>query len=159
MNEMKPLAIVTGASTGIGFELAKCCAKDGHDLVIAADEPRIHDAAGIIWPVSVAPFEAVVINLKVGDAASDEASGRLYRELGAAGVDALYDDRDQGAGGKFAAADLIGIPYQLIVGPRGLKTGEIEIKHRKTGERETLPLEQAVARLQGLIEPQRRNRV
>ena len=131
----------------------------GPSRLVPAIIEASHDAAGIIWPVSVAPFEAVVINLKVGDAASDEASGRLYRELGAAGVDALYDDRDQGAGGKFAAADLIGIPYQLIVGPRGLKTGEIEIKHRKTGERETLPLEQAVARLQGLIEPQRRNRV
>src|SRR5664280_626712 len=68
-----------------------------------------HDDAGIIWPVSVAPFEAVVINLKVGDAASDEAAGRLFRELGSVGIDALYDDRDQGAGGKFAAADLIGI--------------------------------------------------
>ena len=71
----------------------------------------------------------------------------------------LYDDRDQGAGGKFAAADLIGVPYQLIVGPRGLKAGEIEIKHRKDGARETVPIDQAVSRLKGLIEPQRRDGV
>jgi prolyl-tRNA synthetase len=118
-----------------------------------------HDDAGIIWPVSVAPFEAVVINLKVGDADSDAAAERLYDELTREGIDAAYDDRDQGAGGKFAAADLIGIPYQLIVGPRGLKDGTVEIKHRKSGERETLSVEAAVGRLKGLIVPQRRDSV
>ncbi len=70
---------------------------------------------------------------------TDAACETLYAELQAAGIDMLYDDRDQGAGGKFATADLIGIPYQLIIGPRGLKEGKAEIKHRKTGERETLP--------------------
>jgi prolyl-tRNA synthetase len=118
-----------------------------------------HDDAGIIWPVSVAPFEAVVINLKVGDAESDAAAERLYDDLTLEGIDAAYDDRDQGAGGKFAAADLIGIPYQLIVGPRGLKDGTVEIKHRRTGERETLSIEAAVGRLKGLIVPQRRDSV
>jgi prolyl-tRNA synthetase len=118
-----------------------------------------HDDAGIIWPVSVAPFEAVLINLKVGDADTDAASEALYAELGSAGVEVLYDDRDLGAGGKFATADLIGIPYQLILGPRGLKDGQAEIKHRRTGERETLPLAEAAGRLQSLIEPQRRDRV
>ena len=118
-----------------------------------------HDENGIIWPVSVAPFEAVVINLKVGDATSDTASERLYAELGDEGIDVLLDDRDQGAGGKFAAADLIGIPYQLIVGPRGLKDGQVEIKHRKSGERETLSIEEAVGRLKALIVPQRRDTV
>ncbi|MEO8686060.1 MAG: His/Gly/Thr/Pro-type tRNA ligase C-terminal domain-containing protein, partial [Devosia sp.] len=86
----------------------------------------------------------------------DAACTKLYEELNAAGIDMLYDDRDQGAGAKFTTADLIGIPYQLILGPRGLKSGEAEIKHRKTGERETLPLADAVARIVGLIEPQRR---
>jgi prolyl-tRNA synthetase len=79
--------------------------------------------------------------------------------LGAAGIDVLYDDRDAPAGAKFATADLVGIPYQLIVGPRGLKEGQAEIKHRATGERETLPLGDAVARLLALIEPQRRDKV
>ena len=68
----------------------------------------------------------------------------------------LYDDRDTPAGQKFATADLIGIPYQVILGPRGLKEGQVEIKHRKTGERETLPIADAVSRLKGLIEPQRK---
>ena len=118
-----------------------------------------HDDAGIVWPVSVAPFEAVLINLKAGDADTDAACERLYAELGAAGIDALYDDRDQPAGAKFATADLIGIPYQIILGPRGLKEGQAEIKHRKTGARETLPIGTAVERLRGLIEPQRRDKV
>jgi prolyl-tRNA synthetase len=118
-----------------------------------------HDDAGIIWPVSVAPFEALVINLKVGDSGSDEACLKLHNELEAAGVDVLYDDRDMPAGAKFATADLIGIPYQLILGPRGLKEGQAEIKHRATGERETLPIDAAVNRLKTLIEPQRRDKV
>jgi prolyl-tRNA synthetase len=118
-----------------------------------------HDDAGIVWPVSVAPFEAVLINLKAGDADTDAACEKLYAELEAAGLDTLYDDRDQPAGSKFATADLIGIPYQLILGPRGPKEGQAEIKHRKTGERETLPIGNAVERLRGLIEPQRRDKV
>jgi len=118
-----------------------------------------HDDAGIIWPVSVAPFEAELINLKVGDSDTDAACESLYAQLQAAGLDTLYDDRDAPAGAKFATADLIGIPYQLILGPRGLKEGQAEIKHRKTGERETLLIGNAVERLKGLIEPQRRDTV
>jgi len=118
-----------------------------------------HDENGIIWPVSVAPFEVVLINLKAGDAASDAACATLETELENAGIDLLHDDRDGGAGAKFAAADLIGIPYQLIVGPRGLKDCVVEVKHRKSGERETLPLAAAVARLKALIEPERRDKV
>jgi len=131
----------------------------GPSRLVPAVIEASHDDAGIIWPVSVAPFEIVLINLKVGDAATDAASMKLYGELDAAGLDTLYDDRDQPAGAKFATADLIGIPYQLILGPRGLKDGQAEIKHRKTGERETLPIDAAVARLKGLIEPQRRDKV
>ena len=118
-----------------------------------------HDDSGIIWPVSVAPFEAELINLKVGDKDTDAACETLYAELQAAGLDVLYDDRDQPAGAKFATADLIGIPYQIILGPRGLKEGQAEIKHRKSGERESLPIGSAVARLKSLIEPERRNTV
>jgi prolyl-tRNA synthetase len=127
----------------------------GLTRVVPAIIEASHDENGIIWPVSVAPFEAVLINLKAGDAETDAACDKLYGELTAAGLDMLYDDRDQPAGSKFATADLVGIPYQLILGPRGLKSGDVEIKHRKTGERETLPLTEAVARLKGLIEPQR----
>ena len=129
----------------------------GSEYLVPAIIEAFHDESGIVWPVSVAPFEAVLINLKAGDADTDAACEKLYQELTNAGIDMLYDDRDQGAGAKFTTADLIGIPYQLIVGPRGLKTGEAEIKHRKSGERETLPIADAVARIRGLIEPQRKN--
>ncbi len=118
-----------------------------------------HDDAGIVWPVSVAPFEAELINLKVGDVASDAANEKIYAELRAAGIDTLYDDRDLGAGAKFANADLIGIPYQVIVGPRGLKDGVAELKHRKSGERETVSLDAVAARVKALVEPQRRDKV
>jgi len=118
-----------------------------------------HDNNGIIWPVSVAPFEVELINLKAGDKDTDAACDKLYGELHSAGLDTLYDDRDQPAGAKFATADLIGIPYQIILGPRGLKEGQAEVKYRKTGERETLPLANAVARVKSLIEPERRDRV
>jgi len=118
-----------------------------------------HDDAGIIWPVSVAPFEAVVINLKAGDPDTDTACEKLYAELTSAGLDVLYDDREAGAGQKFANADLIGIPYQVILGPRGLKEGNAEVKHRKGGERETLPIGDVASRLAALIVRQRRDRV
>jgi prolyl-tRNA synthetase len=118
-----------------------------------------HDEAGIVWPVSVAPFEVMLINLKAGDPETDAAADTLYRALEAAGIEVLYDDRDLAAGAKFTNADLVGIPSQLIHGPRGLKDGKAEIKHRRGGERETLPLEAAVGRLDALIKPQRRDRV
>jgi prolyl-tRNA synthetase len=130
----------------------------GLTRVVPAIIEASHDENGIIWPVSVAPFEAVLINLKAGDAACDAACEKLYGELQNAGIDVLYDDRDMGAGGKFATADLVGIPFQLIIGPRGIKSGEAELKHRKGGERETLPIDSSVERLKALIEPQRRNK-
>ena len=103
----------------------------------------------------VAPFEAGLINLKAGDAATDEVCSRLYGELRAAGVDVLYDDTDERAGGKFATMDLVGVPYQLIVGPKGVKAGEAEVKHRKTGKRETLPIDAALKRVVASIESER----
>jgi prolyl-tRNA synthetase len=114
-----------------------------------------HDEAGIIWPVPVAPFEVALINLKAGDAATDEAAAGLYAKLGAAGIEVLLDDTDERAGAKFATMDLVGIPYQLIVGPKGLKQGEVEVKDRKTGARETLAPEAAVARLIDAVKSRR----
>ena len=105
-----------------------------------------HDDAGIVWPVPVAPFEVAVVNLKAGDAATDKAALDIKTRLENAGLDVLYDDTDERAGAKFATMDLIGIPYQVIVGPKGVKAGEIEIKDRKTGARETLPLEPGLER-------------
>ena len=106
-----------------------------------------HDDAGIIWPDSVAPFDIALINLKVGDPATDAACLDLLAKLEASGKDVLYDDTDQRAGGKFATADLIGLPWQLIVGPKALAEGNVELKRRATGEREILSLDSALARL------------
>ncbi len=106
-----------------------------------------HDEDGIIWPASVAPFDLSLINMKVGDGACDAAAEKLYAALTAAGIDVLYDDRNERAGAKFATADLIGLPQQLIVGPRSVGAGEVELKERRSGNRETLPLEAAINRL------------
>ncbi|MCP4779507.1 MAG: proline--tRNA ligase [Hyphomicrobium sp.] len=114
-----------------------------------------HDEAGIVWPVSVAPFEVALINLKAGDKATDEAATAIYQKLRQAGIEVLLDDTDERAGAKFATMDLIGLPFQLIVGPRGLKQGEVEVKARKTGERVSLSPEAAVNRLIASIESRR----
>lgn len=106
-----------------------------------------HDDKGIIWPEAVAPFDVGLINLRTGDGDCDQACGDIYDKLTAAGVDVLYDDREERAGGKFADMDLIGLPWQLIVGPRGLKNGVVELKNRATVEREELPLDAALDRL------------
>lgn len=153
----KPMKATVTGPDGKDVEVHMGSYGIGPTRLVPAIIEAFHDEAGIVWPVSVAPFEAILISLKAGDADTDAACEKLYAELNAAGIDALYDDRDQGAGGKFATADLIGIPYQLIVGPRGLKEGQVEIKHRKSGERETLGIAEAVARLKALIEPQRRD--
>jgi prolyl-tRNA synthetase len=105
-----------------------------------------HDDAGIIWPEPVAPFDIALINLKSGDAKTDAACEELYGKLQAAGKDVLLDDRDDRPGAKFATAELIGIPWQLVVGPRGLEKGVIEVKNRKTGVKEELSAEEVLNR-------------
>jgi prolyl-tRNA synthetase len=119
----------------------------GPSRVVAAVIEASHDEAGIIWPEAIAPFDVAILNLKVGDSGTDAACERLYRELSAAGRDVLYDDRDERPGAKFATADLIGIPWQIVIGPKGLADGKVELKRRATGERETLPLADVAARL------------
>ncbi|MDF2371695.1 MAG: proline--tRNA ligase [Rhizobiaceae bacterium] len=106
-----------------------------------------HDDNGIIWPDGVAPFDVIIINMKAGDEACDAACEKLYGELLAAGRDVAYDDRNERAGAKFATADLIGIPQQVVVGARSVANGEVEVKDRKTGSRDTMSLEAAVNRL------------
>ena len=103
-----------------------------------------HDENGIVWPKAVAPFGAGIINLKVGDDDTDKVCEYLHDKLDAAGIDPLYDDREDRGGVKFSRMDLIGLPYQIIVGPRGLKEGGVEIKVRATGERHNLPIEEAL---------------
>jgi len=93
-----------------------------------------HDDRGIIWPRAVAPFDVAVVNLKAGDETCDSCAEDLYAKLHAAGADPLYDDRDDRPGAKLAAIDLIGIPWQIVVGPRGMANGVVEVKNRRTGE-------------------------
>jgi prolyl-tRNA synthetase len=103
-----------------------------------------HDDAGIIWPESVAPYRVGLISLKPDDPKTRQVCEDLYQKLGAAGAEVLYDDTDERAGAKFSTFDLIGLPWQVIVGPRGLATNQVEIKNRKTGERQTLAPEAAL---------------
>jgi prolyl-tRNA synthetase len=119
----------------------------GVSRLVGAIIEASHDDAGIIWPQSVAPFDVGLINLKVGDAETDAACEDFYARMQAAGLDVLYDDRDDRAGAKFAAMDLIGLPWQLIVGPKGLKAGEIELKDRASGNRHSLTFDAALSKL------------
>jgi prolyl-tRNA synthetase len=106
-----------------------------------------HDANGIVWPDSVAPFDIGLINLRSGDAACDAAAVDAYAKLKDAGRDVLYDDRGESAGAKFATMDLIGLPWQLTIGPRGVKAGTVELKRRATGEKAELPVDAALSKL------------
>ncbi len=118
----------------------------GPTRVIAAIIEASHDENGIIWPDAVAPFELSVINMKAGNGECDAACEKIYGALTAAGLDVLYDDTDKSAGQKFATHDLIGVPWQIIAGPRAVANGEVEVKNRKTGERETISIDAAIAR-------------
>jgi prolyl-tRNA synthetase len=118
----------------------------GPSRLVAALIEAGHDDAGIVWPDEIAPFDIAVLNLKAGDGATDAACEQLYKALLAKGYDALYDDTDTRPGGKFATADLIGVPWQIIVGPKGLAEGKVEIKRRAGGEKELVSLDAALDR-------------
>jgi prolyl-tRNA synthetase len=126
---------IEGGSYGIGVS-----------RLVGAIIEASHDDAGIIWPAPVAPFDIAVINLKAGDAATDAACEDIYAKLTKAGTDVLYDDTNERPGAKFATMDLIGIPYQIVVGPRGLAAGTVEVKTRAGGTKEDLSLEAAINR-------------
>jgi prolyl-tRNA synthetase len=127
---------VHGGSYGVGVS-----------RLVGAIIEAFHDDAGIQWPEAVAPFKVAILNLKQGSADTDAACEQLYRELTARGVDVLYDDLDQRPGAKFASADLIGIPWQVLVGPRGLAEGRVEVKRRADGSRELMSPADAIERL------------
>ena len=126
---------VEGGSYGIGVS-----------RLVGAIIEACHDDAGIIWPAPVAPFDIALINLKSGDAKTDAACEELYAKLTAAGKDVLYDDTNERPGAKFASMDLIGLPWQIVVGPRGLEKGLVEVKSRATGAKEEVSVEAAVER-------------
>ena len=116
----------------------------GVSRLVGAIIESSHDEAGIIWPASVAPFPVGILNLRVGDEACDRICEEAYAKFGGR---ALLDDRDERAGAKFADADLMGHPWQIIVGPRGAKAGTVELKDRRTGAREEMALDAALARI------------
>ncbi|HWT98805.1 MAG TPA: proline--tRNA ligase [Terriglobales bacterium] len=119
----------------------------GVSRLVGAIIEASHDENGIIWPESVAPFKVGLINLKVTDDATTKFAEDVYGKLKTAGTEVLYDDRDERAGAKFAEMDLIGLPWQLTVGPRGVAKGEVELKNRRTGEKQELTLEAALNRI------------
>jgi len=105
-----------------------------------------HDKDGIIWPDAVAPYRVALINLRVDDAACKTAADALYDRLSAAGIEVLYDDRDERGGAKFATADLIGVPWQVVIGPKVVAAGTVEVKRRGAGTKEEMTVEAAVGR-------------
>jgi prolyl-tRNA synthetase len=130
--------LIHGGSYGVGVS-----------RLLGAIIEASHDAGGIIWPDAVAPFGAGILSLRPGHEGVDAACLSAYEALTKAGREPLYDDTDERAGGKFATADLIGLPWQIIVGPKGIANGEVELKRRATGERQTLSLESAIAQVAG----------
>jgi prolyl-tRNA synthetase len=129
---------IHGGSYGIGIS-----------RLVGAIIEASHDDAGIIWPEPVAPFKVGLVNLKAGDAACDAACDDLYARLDAAGVTVLYDDTAERAGVKFSTMDLIGLPWQVVVGPRGLANGFVELKNRANGERVEVSPDDALAKVGG----------
>tara|TARA_A100001037_G_scaffold301303_1_gene330503 strand:- start:12509 stop:13840 length:1332 start_codon:yes stop_codon:yes gene_type:complete len=121
----------------------------GVSRLVGAIIEASHDDAGIIWPEAVAPFRVGLINLKVDDSATRETCERLYAELSAKGMDVLYDDTDVRAGVKFATSELIGTPWQLVVGPRGVASGLVELKSRDGDVNEEISIDAAVTRVSG----------
>jgi prolyl-tRNA synthetase len=138
--------VVTGAD---GTEWPVHMGSDGigPSRLVAAIIEASHDDAGIIWPEAVAPFKVAILNLKQGGSDTDAACERLYRDLQGKRIDVLYHDLDERPGSKFATADLIGIPWQVLVGPKGLAEGKLEIKKRADGSRQLLPPADALALL------------
>lgn len=118
----------------------------GVSRLVAAIIEASHDENGIVWPTEIAPFDIGIINLKSGDAECDALCQKFYDSLKAAGKEPLYDDRDDRAGAKFATMDIIGVPIQIVIGPRGLQNGVVEIKTRKTQEKLEISIEEALIR-------------
>ena len=142
-----PLAAVVAKAEGETVPVQMGSYGIGVSRLVGGIIEASHDAAGIIWPDSVAPFHVGLINLKGNDAPTNAKCEEIYGRLTSAKVEVLYDDRDERPGAKFADMDLIGLPWQLIIGPRGIAAGTVELKRRATGERVELPLDRALDKL------------
>ena len=123
----------------------------GVSRLVGAIIEACHDDAGIVWPESIAPFRIGLVNLKAGDSETDKVCESLYEQLTNAGQSVLYDDTNERAGAKFKTMDLIGLPWQIIAGPRGLKESKVEVKNRKTGETKNLGLDEVVQHFVGPV--------
>ncbi|HZS82152.1 MAG TPA: proline--tRNA ligase [Stellaceae bacterium] len=145
----KPMNAVVAGPKGESVPVEMGSYGIGVSRLVGAIIEASHDERGIIWPEAVAPFRVGLVNLRAGDAACVAAADALYTRLRSAGVETLYDDRDESPGGKFATMDLIGLPWQLVIGPRGLAAGTVELKSRRTGERQEVSSEAALAKLTG----------
>jgi prolyl-tRNA synthetase len=121
------------------------CYGIGISRVLAAAAEQYHDEAGLTLPAGLAPYEAVVVATNMDQPAVVETAERLYGALADAGVETVFDDREVTAGVKFADADLIGYPVQVVVGKRGVEAGAVDVKSRASGERDQVPLDQVVA--------------
>jgi len=143
----RPMGAVVTGPDGEAVALEMGSYGVGVSRLVGALIEANHDDAGIIWPESVAPFRVGLINLRPGDKRCREVADGVYEKLRRADVEVLYDDRDESPGAKFAAMDLIGLPDQLVIGPRGIAAGTIEIKQRRSGERQDLSIEAALNRL------------
>jgi prolyl-tRNA synthetase len=140
-----PMQALVAGPDGSGHPVQMGSYGIGPSRLVAAIIEASHDEAGIIWPQAVAPFQVAILNLKQGGTDCDGMCERLYRALSEKGAEVLYDDLDQRPGAKFAAADLIGIPWQILVGPKGLAEGKVEVKKRADGSRELMTPDAAIA--------------
>ncbi len=143
----KPMNAVVTAPGGETVAVEMGSYGIGVSRLVGAIIEASHDERGIIWPEAVAPFRAGLINLRVADAKCAAAADAIYAKLRQAGIDTLYDDRDESPGAKFAAMDLIGLPWQLVLGPRGLAAGTVELKNRASGAKEEIPVDAALTKL------------
>jgi prolyl-tRNA synthetase len=143
----KPLKATVTGPNGDEIDLIMGSYGIGVSRLVGALIEAGHDEAGIIWPDSVAPFKVALLNIKTSDEACRQAADDLYAKLTNAGIEVLYDDREESAGAKFATADLIGVPYHVVIGPRGIAKGVAEFKTRRTGVKEELSLEAVLNRL------------
>jgi len=143
----KPMGATVAGPDGQEVPVEMGCYGIGISRLAGALIEVFHDDAGIRWPESVAPFRLGIINLRPGDAACDALVADLEGKLARAGVEVLIDDRDESPGAKFATMDLIGLPWQAIVGPRGVKQRVVELKNRASGERQELSPEALLGRM------------
>lgn len=143
----KPMGATVTGPDGREVEVEMGSYGIGVSRLVGAIIEAYHDEHGITWPRPVAPFEVGLVNLRPDDSACAAMAEDLYRRLQAAGIEVLYDDRDERAGVKFATMDLIGLPFQVTVGPRGVKEGKVELKERRSGARSELAPESLLDRL------------